>query len=117
MFWGIGGLWKLLAHGVRSTTASIAAASLSQHESELLLMMGANRVRPLDLDAAAYGKAPLTRLGFTALVRQLQRKGLVELNQWDEDLVSLTQAGEDRALKLQLELRSQERQTGSGQVE
>jgi hypothetical protein len=108
VLWAIEGLWKLLAHGVRSTTASIAAASLSPRESELLLVMGINPAQPLNLDAVAYENAPFTRLELSALVKQLEQKGLVKLNEWNEDLVTLTQAGKDRALKLQRQRRGQD---------
>ena len=100
LFWTMAGLWKLAARAWRSMKASIAAANISQSEAGLLGAMGNNPGESFNLNLVDYQKAPLSRLELMETCEALDRKGLVSINPFDENLVSLTKAGRERALEI-----------------
>ena len=100
LFWTIAGLWHALTRGVRSVKESIAAANISQNEAGLLAAMGKNPSEPLNLDRINYEEAPFARLELMETCSALDKKGLVRINEYAENLVSLTPAGRERALEI-----------------
>ena len=104
--WSLMGLWALSKQGVQRTSKVFANSSLSEAESMILLVLGRNPTTPLDLENIDYEQAPATKLEFHQLAAHLATKGLVRINDWDENLVSLTQTGRARALELQRQFKS-----------
>jgi hypothetical protein len=99
-FWGATGAWHFSAELWSSARAALAARHLTQSEVDLLAAMGDNPREPLRLNAIDYERLPLSRLEFLNVVRSLDHKGLVSMNPYASELVTLTRAGERRALEI-----------------
>jgi hypothetical protein len=63
--------------------------------------MGNDPTQPMDLDRLDYSRAEGTKLEFHQLAKQLEAKGLVRINPWNDNLLTLTDLGRDRALAIQ----------------
>ncbi len=109
LFWAVAYIWNLFIHFVRETSKTIAASNLSSEEQSILLILGNDPTRPLNLDNLDYERGPISKLAMVQLVRQLKEKDLVSLNPWDEHLVSLTEAGRDRAFEIQCRTKTKSR--------
>jgi len=74
-------------------------------EKAFLFLLARNPSKPIDLDDIDYSRAFGTKLEFHQLAKGLQRKGLVRINDWDDDLISLTEKGRERALEIQRQVK------------
>lgn len=101
LYWGVHGAFNLGARALRSARATVASANISSEETELLFAMGKNPSESLDLDDIDYDRAPFSRLELMAMISGLEKKGFVHVNEYAENLVSLTTEGRARALEIQ----------------
>ena len=101
LFWGLAGVWSIARSSVRGTARVFSSSSLSQPETAILFFMAKNPTEPIDLDHIDYSRAPGTKLEFLHWTQLLQQKGLARINEWNDNLVSLTDLGRRRALEIQ----------------
>jgi len=101
LLWAASGLWALSHQGIRNTARVVVGSSLSEGETAILFLMSQNPTVPLNLEDIDYSRAPATKLEFHQLCKGLQKKGLVRINEYADDLVSLTELGCERALQIQ----------------
>lgn len=106
ILWALQGAWKAIGRTLKTIKSAIVITPITAQERDVLLGMGAHPMEPLNLGSINYDQAPFTRLEVQSVMRSLQRKGLVRINEWSENLVSLTEEGQERALQLQLEART-----------
>jgi hypothetical protein len=104
-FWGLASFWSLTRTSMRSAARVFADSSLSKPETALLLFMAKDPTQPINLDNIEYSQAPGTKLEFHHWTKQLEAKGLSQINEWDDNLVALTILGRARALKIQKQLK------------
>jgi len=107
LFWGVSALWRLFAHGAGTASKALAAIALSVQEDQMLFFLSGDPSTPMNLHDIDYTRAPFTKLELIELAHGLVKKGLVELNPWDECLVTLTASGRKRALELQRRIGTQ----------
>jgi hypothetical protein len=100
LIWCLAAAWSLSKSGFRRTTEALADTSLSEAESMILMVLGRTPTTPLNLEDIDYERASASRLEFHHLVGRLEAMGLVRTNEYDENLVSLTQSGRSRALQV-----------------
>lgn len=103
IFWAIAEAWIFITKGVRKTTQAFKNGSLSDAEIAILHVLGRDPTTPLDLSTIDYSATPATKLEFHHIASGLEEKGLVYINGFDENLVSLTKLGRDKALDLHRE--------------
>ncbi len=84
-----------------AASAAFASHQLNQLEMQFLHALGENPSEPLNLERVDYTVLQLSRLEVLELVDGLRRKGLVSLNPYSLELVSLTSNGRQRALDIQ----------------
>lgn len=101
VFWGVYEVWRLVKSAVQKVFKILNSIALSAQEVEALLAMGAKPNQHIDLEQIDYRSAPFTHLEFSALMRSLQAKGLVHINEWNGESAILTELGREKALKLQ----------------
>lgn len=102
VIWTLNALWVATHQAARRTARNISSqAPFSEAEVTILFVMSQNPTNPLCLDHIDYSQTPITKLGFHQLTKALERKGLVSINPYDENLVSLTELGRERALEIQ----------------
>lgn len=101
LFWGLAAVWHLTCTSMRGAVRIFRSPSLSQSEVNLLFSMGNDPTQPMDLDRLDYSRAEGTKLEFHQLAKQLEEKGLVRINPWNDNLLTLTDLGRDRALTIQ----------------
>ena len=101
LFWACAATW-VFAKGHWSTVSVIVASrALNQIEQEILLAMGLSPREPLNLAIIDYEGIRKSQLEILEHVHALERKGLVSINPFTDNLVSLTPMGRQRALELQ----------------
>jgi len=66
-----------------------------------LLGIAEQPTEAFNLEGVNYRNAPYTHLELLQVAYQLKRKGLVRVNSYNENLVSLSEDGRKRALELQ----------------
>ena len=106
VLWLVSGIWSIVSQGFKKTAQTLSNGTLTEGEMAILHVLGKNPTSPLDLEEIDYSRAPATKLEFHHLVSQLVDKGLAYTNDFDENLVSLTKQGRDRALALHREWKS-----------
>ncbi|MBA4681509.1 MAG: hypothetical protein H2075_01865 [Pseudomonas sp.] len=106
IFWSISEAWTLITSSIKKTSQTFKNGSLSEAEVAILHVLGRDPTTPLDLGSIDYSVAPATKLEFHHIVSKLEEKGLVYINGFDEDLISLTKQGRDKALDLHRERKS-----------
>lgn len=104
LFWGCSSVWGLAKWRWAATSSYLASCQLDQLEIDALLALGHNPSEPLNLERVDYEKLQLSRLEVVELMHGLKKKGLVSLNPYSDDLVSLTPTGRQRALEIQREV-------------
>jgi hypothetical protein len=102
-FWGVAEVWRLATGATQKAFKTLNGIALSAQEMEVLLAMGEKPNKHIDLEQIDYRNAPFTHLEFSALMRSLQTKGLVHINEWNGESAILTEPGRERALKLHRE--------------
>lgn len=103
--WGSVGLWHASRAGIQKTAETLTNPSLVDTEKAFLFLLAMNPSKPINLDDIDYSRAFGTKLEFHQLAKGLQRKGLVRINGWDDDLISLTEKGRERALEIQRQVK------------
>ena len=101
LFWGLAATWNLTMAGMRGAARSFRNPNLSQSEGDLLFFMADDPTQPIDLDRIDYLRTGVTKLEFHQLAKQLQEKELVNINPWNENILTLTDLGRGRALEIQ----------------
>jgi len=104
LFWGCSSVWALAKRRWDATSVFIASCQLNQIETDALLGLGHNPSEPMNLGRLDYEGLQLSRLEVVELMHGLEKKGLVSLNPYCNDLVSLTHTGRQRALEIQREV-------------
>jgi DNA-binding MarR family transcriptional regulator len=103
LFWTLSAVWNALKRRWAAGSALLASFDLSPLEADFLHALGSNPSEPLDLNRVDYEAMQLSRLEVMELVTGLSKKGLVRVNPYSLELVSLTATGRQRALKIQRE--------------
>ena len=106
LFWALAALWSLIRTSMHSAARVLADSSLSEPETALLFFMATDPTQPINLDNVDYSSAPGTKLEFHHWTKQLEAKGLARINEWDDNLVSLTDKGRTRALQIQKQVKA-----------
>lgn len=101
VFWACAATWVFARGHWSAVSAIIASRALNQTEQKLLLAMGLRPSEPLNLAIVDYDAIRKSQLEILELVHSLERKGLVSINPYADNLVSLTLMGRQRALELQ----------------
>ena len=101
LFWLLAAFWRFTRTSMRSAAHVLSDSSLSAPETALLYIMASDPSKPINLNNIDYSRAPGTKLEFHHWTKQLEAKGLVRINEWDDNLVSLTNRGRERALEIQ----------------
>ncbi len=99
--WGSASAWTAIQRAGGALTTKIAARRLGELERSLLLGMADQPTEAFNLEGVNYRNAPYTHLELLQVAYQLERKGLVRVNSYNENLVSLSEGGRKRALELQ----------------
>ena len=99
-FWFVPSVWKLgtktalwLPHYFRSRT-------LTSNEEAMMFVLADIADESLNLGNLNYRSGELSKLEALALSLSLSRKGLVKINPYNENLITLSAQGRQRALKL-----------------
>jgi hypothetical protein len=101
--WAIAGTWHLSKAGLQKTATALTSSSLIDAERAILFLLAKDPTQPINLENIDYTRAPGTKLEFHQLAKGLEAKGLVNINDWDDNLISLTEKGRVRALEIQRE--------------
>jgi hypothetical protein len=101
LFWACSYIWTSVKQRWSAASALFASSNLNQLEVDFLHAMGGHPSEPLNLERVNYEALSLSRLEVLEVIQGLRRKGLVSLNPFDNDLVSLTESGRARALEIQ----------------
>lgn len=104
-FWGLTALWNLTKTSMRSAARALDS-SLSEAEEALLFVMAKDPTQPFNLDNIDYSQAPGTKLEFHHWTKKLEAKGFAQINEWDDNLISLTHSGRNKALEIQRRAKS-----------
>ena len=83
---------------------TIRVSHLSEDEMTIILAMGNNPDAPINLEHVNYDGINTSLLELTKMMHDLSSKGLVSLNLFSRSLISLTDAGRQKALKIKREL-------------
>ena len=100
-FWSCSAFWSAAARRWKVTTELLASYELDQLEVDFLYALGQRPAEALNLDNVDYEALRLSRLEVIELVHGLEKKGLVAINPYSSNLVSLTAGGRSRALEIQ----------------
>jgi hypothetical protein len=104
-FWGIAAFWSLIKMSMRSAARVLVDSTLSEPEIALLFFIAKDPTQPINLNHIDYSNAPGSKLEFHHLTKQLEAKGLARINELNDNLVSLTDLGRERALKIQKQVK------------
>ena len=104
--WGLVGIWNASRSVIRKTTIALTSSSLSEAERAMLFVLAKDPTHPLNLDNIDYARAPGSKLELHQLAKGLEGKGLVNINFWDNTLITLTESGRARALEIQRQTKS-----------
>jgi len=99
--WGSASAWAAIRSASGALTTKLSARRLSELERSLLLGIAEQPTEAFNLEGVNYRNAPYTHLELLQVAYQLKRKGLVRVNSYNENLVSLSEDGRKRALELQ----------------
>lgn len=99
--WGSANAWSAIQRAAGALTTKLSARRLNDLERSLLLGMAEQPTESFNLEGVDYRNSPYTHLELLQVAYQLQRKGLVRVNSYHENLVSLSEGGRKRALELQ----------------
>ncbi|CAG0928224.1 hypothetical protein PLCT1_00674 [Planctomycetaceae bacterium] len=107
LFWSVAGMWNLITRGTKRASAFLDARVLSPREQEALLALAAKPSTSLNLEHIDYERTPFSELELLEIMQNLERKGLVQMNQFSDNLVSLSPTGRARALAIQRQASSE----------
>jgi hypothetical protein len=101
MIWLFAYIWEKIKAAGSTVIKKILAIRLTSCEKSLLLMMAERPTELFHLEEVNFQISPYTHLELLQVARNLKRMGLANVNPVHEDLVSLTEEGQMRALELQ----------------
>lgn len=101
LLWGVSYTWTVIKKVGGSLTTNFSALWLNGLERGLLLVLAVRPTEPINLESVNYSEANFSHLELLQASYQLQRKGLAQVNRYNDNLVTLTEKGRKRALKLQ----------------
>lgn len=101
LLWGLSYTWTVIKEVGRGLTTVFSALWLNDLERDLLLALAEHPTDPINLERVNYSEVNFNRLELLQASSQLRRKGLAQANPLDENLITLTENGRKRALKLQ----------------
>jgi hypothetical protein len=99
--WLTDGASRIFRAGVHMIAIAFMRSSLMDSERAILLVLAKDPTQALDLANIDYTTAPGSKLEFHQLAKGLVSKGLVSINDWDHNLISLTEKGRENALEIQ----------------
>lgn len=108
LWWLIPAAGKLISSLFKRTAQFVRSQSLSELEESLLLAMANLADESLDLRSINYSEINLPKLEVLQVASALSKKGLIRINSYEENLISLTSRGRERALQIQRGHRAQE---------
>jgi hypothetical protein len=100
-FWSAASAWIAIQKVGNVLTTTLAARRLNDLERNLLLGIAEQPTEAFNLERENYRNVSWTHLELLQAAYQLERKGLVRVNRYNENLVSLSEGGRKRALELQ----------------
>jgi hypothetical protein len=98
LFWIIPAVWRTSVNAIFWIPKRIRSRSLSPNEEGLIEILANLADEPLNLERLNYAAGVFSKLEVLELSAGLERKGLVEINPYDENLVKLSAEGRRRAL-------------------
>lgn len=104
--WGSAHAWATTRKAGSTLSTWFAARRLTDLERDLLLGMAEQPTESFNLEGVDYRNVPYSHLELLQVAYQLERKDLVRVNSYNENLVSFTESGRNRALELQRENRA-----------
>jgi hypothetical protein len=105
-FWLIPAAWNVGVIVVRWIARCLYSKNLTDHEQVLMLMLAELADESLNLRTLDYKNSELSKLEVLELSSCLSRKGLVNINQYDENLIALSSGGRQRVLEIKAKLRA-----------
>lgn len=101
-FWFLGALWSAVKRIAEKLVQLITDfMPLSEIDSDLIFAMSQNPTQPLNLNRIDYSHTLGTKLEYHQLTHRLEKKGLISINQFDDNIVTLTERGRKKALLIQ----------------
>lgn len=98
--WLIPKLWQGAKSIFTKGSIALSSKSLSANEKDLISALGRLADESLNLRNLNYSEVGLSKLEVLALSKKLSGKGLVDINMFEENLISLSSLGRDKAIKL-----------------
>ena len=105
-FWLTPAAWKLSVKAIFWFPKYFHSRALTEHEEVLMFILADLADESLNLASLNYTTGALSKLEVLALSSSLSRKGLVTINQFSENLVTLSAQGRQRALELKAKRRA-----------
>ncbi len=102
-FWGLQFLKVIFFNLVSETVQHSRAQKLTELQSVIIYRLGDFPDEPMDLRDIDYKAAPFTKLEILDACKSLQEKGLIRINRFEENSISLSESGRKKALQLQRE--------------
>ncbi len=101
ILWGLSYAWTVIKEVGGGLTTNLSARWLNDLERSLLIGLAERPTESFNLEGVNYREVNFTHLELLQVAYQLERKGLVRVNSYNENLVTLSENGRKRALKLQ----------------
>lgn len=99
-FWLVPAVWKVGTSAIIWIPKNFLSKSLSPNEKALMQVLAKLADESLNLNHLAYQSGVLTKLEVLDVTASLARKGLLDINPFEENLVCLSSKGRRRALAL-----------------
>jgi hypothetical protein len=103
VFWFIPKIWRLFVEIAHGAIKWIKSLKLANEEKVLILICASCPDQPCNLDKLPRKRGALTKLELLELAVRLSKKGLVDINQYNENLITLSAQGRKRALQMKNE--------------
>ncbi|MEF1312388.1 hypothetical protein QTO01_20255 [Vibrio mytili] len=99
-FWGIHFVINKIVGFMRSIAQYFRSQNLTSLELGFIYRLGQFSDTSTNLDDVDYRNAEFSKLELLDTCRTLNEKGLLDINVWNENLVSLSESGRKKALEL-----------------
>ncbi|WP_188008861.1 hypothetical protein [Grimontia hollisae] len=99
-FWGLQSVKSKIVGFIKNIAQYIRSNKLSELELEFIYLLGKLADKTVDLDNINYREVMVSKLELLDVCRTLKEKGLLDINMWNENLVSLSENGRKKALEL-----------------
>ncbi|MCX9527430.1 hypothetical protein IG547_08210 [Vibrio cholerae] len=100
VFWGLRSVKESIFGFLTTKAQHRRSQRLSDFELNFIFELGKLADKTADLNNINYDLAPFSKLELLDSCRTLEEKGLLDINLFDENLVSLTENGRKKALEL-----------------